>query len=165
MKYLLDTNTFIEAKNSYYRFSFCPGFWSWVRQKNSENLLFVVDKVKGELLAGNDHLKEWINNCPSSLFLRGPNNISNSLKTVTEWVSANSIYTDAARATFFGSTDYFVIAYAHALREATVVTREQRDPNSKARVKIPDVCHGIGVPCIDPFQLMESSGANLVQNN
>ena len=27
MKYLLDSNVFIEAKNRYYAFDICPGFW------------------------------------------------------------------------------------------------------------------------------------------
>ena len=31
MKYLLDTNIFIEPKNSYYDFSICPGFWDWLK--------------------------------------------------------------------------------------------------------------------------------------
>lgn len=30
MAYLLDTNVFIEAKNLYYGFDFCPAFWEWV---------------------------------------------------------------------------------------------------------------------------------------
>jgi len=30
MPYLLDSNVFIEAKNKYYRFSLCPGFWDWL---------------------------------------------------------------------------------------------------------------------------------------
>ncbi len=30
MAYLLDANVFIDAKNRYYGFDFCPGFWDWV---------------------------------------------------------------------------------------------------------------------------------------
>jgi len=30
MTYLLDTNVFIEAKNRYYGFGFCPAFWDWI---------------------------------------------------------------------------------------------------------------------------------------
>ncbi|WP_081763821.1 MULTISPECIES: DUF4411 family protein [Nitrincola] len=27
MKYLLDSNTYIQAKNQYYGMDFCPGYW------------------------------------------------------------------------------------------------------------------------------------------
>lgn len=30
MQYLLDANVFIEAKNRYYGFDFCPAFWNWL---------------------------------------------------------------------------------------------------------------------------------------
>ena len=30
MAYLLDTNVFIQAKNLYYGFDFCPAFWDWL---------------------------------------------------------------------------------------------------------------------------------------
>ncbi len=30
MRYLLDANVFIEAKNLYYAFDICPGFWTWM---------------------------------------------------------------------------------------------------------------------------------------
>ncbi len=28
--YLFDANVFIEAKNRYYAFDICPGFWEWM---------------------------------------------------------------------------------------------------------------------------------------
>lgn len=28
--FLLDANVFIEAKNRYYGFDICPGFWRWL---------------------------------------------------------------------------------------------------------------------------------------
>lgn len=32
MKYLLDTNIFIESKNRYYGFDIAPGFWEWLNR-------------------------------------------------------------------------------------------------------------------------------------
>ncbi|ASC73377.1 hypothetical protein XM38_043420 [Halomicronema hongdechloris C2206] len=40
MAYLLDTNIFIQAKNDYYGFDLCPGFWAWLEQQNEANTVF-----------------------------------------------------------------------------------------------------------------------------
>lgn len=38
MKYLLDANIFIQAKNLQYGFDFCPAFWDWLdEQFETEN--------------------------------------------------------------------------------------------------------------------------------
>ncbi len=35
MAYLLDANTFIEAKNTYYGMDFCPAYWDWLDHANA----------------------------------------------------------------------------------------------------------------------------------
>ena len=35
--YLLDSNVFIQAKNLYYGFDFCPAFWDWSRILRAES--------------------------------------------------------------------------------------------------------------------------------
>ena len=47
MKYLLDANTFIEAKNHYYRLSVCPGYWQWLQIANAAGTVFSVQKIQG----------------------------------------------------------------------------------------------------------------------
>ncbi len=59
MPYLLDANVFIQAKNLHYGFDFCPAFWDWLDDTNSLGIVFSVEKVADELLAGNDELAEW----------------------------------------------------------------------------------------------------------
>lgn len=160
MQYLLDANAFIEAKNTYYRFSFCPAYWNWVRLKNHANIVYTVDKIKAEIAAGNDDLSQWVKTCPSSLFLKPTTNLPTSLALVAQWVD-NQNYTVPAKNGFFSRADYYLIAYAHALHY-TVITRETKDPNSKKRVKIPDVCAGVNVPYMDPFQLLEKEQAQFI---
>lgn len=160
MKYLLDANTLIEAKNTYYRFSFCRGYWDWVSKKNESDTLFIIDKIKSELMNGNDELAAWIRVSPANLVIKPSIRLSTSLSLVAQWVSSQK-YTEPARAVFFSSADYYLIAYAHSLGY-TVVTREKSQPNGISRVKIPDVCIAIGVGVINPFQLLEQEGANFV---
>lgn len=54
MKYLLDSDTLIRAKNDFYTFESCPGFWTWIERLNTENVVFSIDKVKQELMDEKD---------------------------------------------------------------------------------------------------------------
>lgn len=58
MKYLLDANVFIEAKNKYYAFDLCPGFWEWidhVAQDEVGSTLGVCEELRGH----SDELAAW----------------------------------------------------------------------------------------------------------
>ena len=61
-KYLIDSNCFIEAKNSYYNPNFCSQFWNVMRQLHAKKILYSIDKVKNELLAGekSDYARVYI---------------------------------------------------------------------------------------------------------
>jgi len=61
-KYLLDTNVFIEAKNRYYGFDFCPAFWNWLVLLGEKDRLASVKHVKDEIAKGEDELSHWIKN-------------------------------------------------------------------------------------------------------
>jgi len=55
-QYLLDTNIFIQAKNLYYGFEFCPAFWDWLVAQNQVGKVASIEKVAEELKAGDDQL-------------------------------------------------------------------------------------------------------------
>ncbi|MDE2795692.1 MAG: DUF4411 family protein [Gemmatimonadota bacterium] len=50
--YLVDSDDFITAKNLYYSFDICPGFWRSVVHHHQAGRVFSIDRVRGELLAG-----------------------------------------------------------------------------------------------------------------
>lgn len=58
MKFLLDTNVFIEAKNRYYAFDICPGFWDWMDAVCDGDVASIVS-VRDEMTGGNDELANW----------------------------------------------------------------------------------------------------------
>lgn len=66
-----------------------------------------------------------------------------------------------ARPDSFDSADYKLIAHAMATG-STVVTREQPAPDSKEKIKIPDVCKDFNVAWTDPFSLYRALGMRLV---
>lgn len=158
MTYLLDSNTLIEAKNLYYRFSFCPGYWNWVIKENAKGNIYSAKKIKAELLVGNDDLAGWAKKEAKNLFLSETSSLAGSLAVIAQWVSDQKKFKPAALTTFLRSADYYLIAEAHA-RGYAVVTREKSEPDSKKRVMIPDVCKAVGVTCISPFDLLEQGGA------
>ena len=56
MKYVLDANVFIQAKNLHYGFDFCPAFWAWLEEQNAARKVASIEKVADELRAGEDDL-------------------------------------------------------------------------------------------------------------
>lgn len=59
MPYVLDTNILIEAKDAYYTFDVCPGFWDWLITQNRDGVVYSVPAVNDELQRGNDELSRW----------------------------------------------------------------------------------------------------------
>ncbi len=59
MKYLLDANTFIEAKNRYYNMTVCPAYWLWILQKFIAQDVASISMVGDELRKGDDELAAW----------------------------------------------------------------------------------------------------------
>ena len=60
MIYLLDANTYIEAKNTYYSMDFCPAYWSWLDQQFVAGVAGSIDMIGRELKDGNDELATWV---------------------------------------------------------------------------------------------------------
>jgi hypothetical protein len=58
------------------------------------------------------------------------------------------------------SADLKLIAHAMA-SGGTVVTREQPAPDSKKKIKIPDVCNAFQVPWTGPFGAYRALGLRL----
>ena len=44
--YVVDSDVFITAKNLYYSFDICPGFWNSVVHHHREGRVFSVDRVR-----------------------------------------------------------------------------------------------------------------------
>ena len=59
-RFLLDANVFIEAKNRYYGFDICPGFWSSLVTQHKSRRVFSIDRIQKELAIQDDEIKKWI---------------------------------------------------------------------------------------------------------
>lgn len=160
MPYLLDSDTFIQAKNLHYRFAVCPGFWEWIVDAHQRHLVYSIAKVHGELTDGNDQLAAWTKVQPKGFFLHPDQEVLRRMGDVNSWVQSQP-FTPAAKSEFADKADPWLIAHAFA-HGYCIVTHERSDPQSKRKVKIPDVCIGLGVQFKNPFTMLEDEGARFV---
>jgi hypothetical protein len=159
MIYLLDANVLLEAKDRYYGFDIVPAFWEWLLAENVAHHIFSIESVRDELLAKSDQLAEWALARGTTFFLSPDQAVVDKLGALSEWVTKQS-YTQAAVDAFLGKADYWLVAHAWAY-SGTVVTHE-RWSEKKSKVKIPNACAGVGVPCMNCFELLRALGARFV---
>ncbi|MCB9548050.1 MAG: DUF4411 family protein [Myxococcales bacterium] len=162
MAWLLDTDVFIQAKNLHYGFDFCPGFWDALEHLNLGGRLFSVAKVQEELARGDDDLKDWAAARGPRFFLPPDEATQEALRRVAAWVTTSSRYEYAAHSNFLAGADPLLIAHALA-HGLTVVTNEKRADTPK-KVKIPNVCLGLGVRYATIFDCLRGEQVRLGLN-
>jgi len=168
--YLLDSDVFIAAKNSYYRFEICPGFWEALLLAHQQGKVMSIDKVEKELLHQNDDLSKWIKGKERELeaFFLDSKAALSAYNDIFIWIDDPSIkFTKEARNTFQEGADGWLIAYSLAssenhVKEFVVVTNERSEPTARRVVKIPDVCDKFGVKCIDTFAMLRKLNIKFV---
>jgi hypothetical protein len=159
MTYLLDANVFIQAKNLHYGFDFCPAFWDWLIENNIAKRVFSVEKVGDEINAGDDELADWALNRGAGFFLKPDAAILPALAKVSGW-AAGQRYEPAALSMFLQVADYYLVAHALAC-QFNIVSHEIAS-NSTKRIKIPDICIGLGIKCITPYEMLRHERARFI---
>ncbi len=159
MAYLLDANVFMQAKNLHYGLDFCPAFWEWLILNNKEKRVISIEKVGDEINAGTDELAVWASQRGLELFLKPDSAILPALTSVSTWVT-NQNYEPAAVNTFLQLADYYIVAYALA-HSHTVVTHEIISTSVK-KIKIPNVCIGLNIKCMTPFEMLRHERARFI---
>ncbi len=159
MAYLLDANVFIQAKNLHYGFDFCPAFWEWLIVNNTAKQVFSIEKVGDEIKAGADELAVWADQCGPAFFLKPDAAMLPALGPVSVW-AANQTYEPVAVNAFLQVADYYLVAHALA-HGHTVVTHEKAHSSTK-KIGIPNVCIGLGIKCVTPFEMLRHARARFV---
>jgi len=156
MAYLLDANVFIQAKNLHYGLDFCPAFWEWLIVGNQAKRVFSIEKVGDEIAAGDDELSEWAAERGDGFFLKPEPSMLPALGSVSSW-TANQHFEQAAISTFLQVADYYLVAHALSHRD-TIVTHEVPSVSRK-KIKIPNVCIGLGIKCMSPYEMLRRERA------
>lgn len=159
MAYLIDSDVFIQAKDRHYGLDFCPAFWDWLVDGNRAGKVFSVEAVADELTGHDDELKAWAADRDESFFLPPTTDTLEKLRIVNDWITSQQ-YEEAAINTFMQAADYFLIA--QALVDRHVVVTHEVPSNSVNKIKIPNVCIGLKIKCINPFTMLRLERARFV---
>ena len=162
MKYLLDANVFMAANNLHYGLDFCPAFWEWLIMSNAQLKVFSIEKVGDEISAGEDALTEWAEGPGKPLFLKPDLEDLRDMTRVSKWVIEYG-YTPTAVNNFLQVADYWLVS--HALTHGFVVVTHEKPADTPNKVKIPNVCVGLGVKVMTPFEMLRREKARFVLNN
>ncbi len=157
--YLIDSDVLITAKNRYYAFPICPGFWDSVLYGHSLERIHSIDRVKQELLLGrsDDDLVRWVSqSVPEGFFLSSDaGTVVSAFTRVMLWVTRHAQYYDEAKAKFASGADGWLVAHGMAGGK-TVVTNEQPRSESRNQIKLPDVCNAFSVDFEDTFAMLHA---------
>jgi hypothetical protein len=159
MAYLLDADVFIRAKNLHYGLDFCPAFWEWLVEQNAAGTVFSIERVGDEVKAVEDELSEWADSRDDGFFLKPDASVFPALAEVSAWVNGQN-YDVSAINTFLQVGDYYLVSQARAAGH-TVVTHEV-PAASRRKIKIPDVCIGMGIKCMSPYEMLRTERARFV---
>ncbi|MYL23678.1 DUF4411 family protein [Halomonas alkaliantarctica] len=161
MMYLLDANTYIQAKNLHYQMGFCPAYWSWLDLQYKNSLLASIQTVYEELADGDDVLSEWVKDRKEHFLPVSRDEIQDQFSHVAQYVAELKGKKPEFVAEFLAKADPWLVATA-AVIGGTVVTHEVPVPENSAKVKIPNICGAFGVPYITTFQLLNRLDAKFV---
>ncbi|MCH4811341.1 DUF4411 family protein [Vreelandella neptunia] len=160
MRYLLDANTYIEAKNQYYGMDICPAYWDWLDKQFARGTIASVDMIGRELKEGNDELANWVHERPDH-FISNDDELTQTLfADIVQFVMEGD-YNPGNRDNFLAKADPWIIAKAKAIG-ASVVTHEAVAAVNTRKVKVPNICQQFEVPCLNTFRFLRELEARFV---
>jgi len=157
--YLLDANIFIRAKNDYYDFNVCPGFWDWLIYANTRGVVGSIEAVRDELIAGVDDLSDWAGD-NKSFFRPLTSEVVRSIGEVNAWSAASLDYDPAAKSEFASVAHSSLVGHAKEGGH-TIVTHEVFS-NSRKCIKVPNAGAAHGAKVISPFLMLRTERARFV---
>lgn len=150
--YSFDASAFISPWRVYYPRASFPGVWDCFDQLITNRRVRCAEQIMGEIERGGDELWEWVAERRKELIYPTDNAIQEAVRRILH------TYPNLVEPTGKSAGDPWVIALAMVIG-ASVVTFEVpiTDPRSP-KVKIPNVCRGYGIPCINVFEVIRREG-------
>jgi hypothetical protein len=159
MQYLLDTDVLVASKRLHYHPDFCQLFWDWIDAGHTGHSFYSIDRVKDELLIGNeqDLLRQWCKRVHLSDFFLPTRDATPKWAELANWAQSKA-YLPAAISKFLSakSADAWLIAYAALTPGWTIVTNEVAAPQSRKDIKLPDAAAALGVRTVNLSQLLRT---------
>ena len=159
--YLLDANTYIQAKNIYYQLDFCPAYWHFLDQQFKTGILASIENVYDEIGPAGDELADWAKQRRPHFYPTATGPIQQKFKEVVQHIVALPNKSQLSVNAFLSGADPWLVATA-ALSGATIVTQEVPVPNESRKVKIPNICRDFNIAFMDTFSLLKELQARFV---
>lgn len=162
--FVVDSNFFINAHRDTYPLDVAPSFWRKVKELASDGRIISIDKVREEIFGYNeDELKIWCEeNLDDGFFIDSSDVLSTTYPTVIQWATARTPrYLQRALDEFLAADEADAFLIAHALSDPSgliITTLEVSAPLGINRVKIPDVCNGLGVSSCNTVSMFRQLG-------
>lgn len=162
MNYLLDANTFVEAKNRYYNMTVCPAYWQWILLKRAAEIVASISMVGDELKKGDDELASWAKDHPELFIDVYDEPTQACFAMIAEFVVSHAARMKVgAVEDFLSGADPWLIAKAMTTG-CTVVTHERHHADVVKKFLIPNVCDVFGVSWMNTFDLLYKLEARFV---
>jgi len=157
VKYILDSNIFIQAHRFHYPFDVFPVFWNWLEKENEKGSIGSVDGVFDEIKAGKDELSDWMKGLiTEKWFLKCDDEETQQYYAdIANQIMGNTHHKTTAKEDFLGVADPWLIAKAKT-GKLTIVTEETSDPKSRKKIFIPDICKEHSVLHINTIGLIRA---------
>ncbi len=159
--YLMDANTYITAKNTYYDMDFCAAYWDWLDLQFAQGQVASVQMVYDELASKTDELSNWVKARKNHFLSVTDADTQQQYAQIIQHVYELPNKSPANVADFSAGADPWLIAKA-AVSGAIVVTQERLDPPESKRIKIPNICNNFNVHYINSFELLRILQARFV---
>jgi hypothetical protein len=156
MRYWLDADVLINAKNGPYPMRNARGFWSALAGKVEEGSVAAPKRVFDEVTEGRklpDELAAWMKlRKEKGLCIKANGAIDAYATAIGDYIFGGR-YPVSEALKFSKGGDPWLIAYALHYKGVVVSNESNKFPKSD-RVRIPDVCHEFAVRCITLDQLI-----------
>lgn len=161
MKYLLDSNTYIQAKNFHYNMTFCPAYWEWLDLQYEEGYIASTSSVYDELYQYGDELSNWVKERKEQFISIEDNATQQKYAEIVQHVYDLKNKNPNKVDLFLSKADPWLIAKA-CVTGAQLVTHERKVSSDSKDIKIPNICEIFGVECLSTFQVLQELNAQFV---
>lgn len=157
-KFLVDSNFWITCANALYPQRHFPSFWAAMETYLADGTILHHWSVDEELHRKKDGIAAWLDGLANDgklTVINRPRDTPESYIEVCSWpLSCDrphaKPYTRAAISVFQDATRADAWLCAQAMESGyTLVTREKPEPQAYKAIKIPDVCEGLGISCLN----------------
>ena len=154
--YLLDSNIFITSEHHIPQDIF-EGFWRKLGASLESGTAVLHQTVADELRRKQDPLVEWIGSLNDVKPMPASDKTLEKYLEVCAWADRRG-YEPRALREFKDETRADAWLCAEALARELVLVTYETPSNSLRKVKIPNVCEGLGVRYVDGFDFMRAQG-------